>query len=197
MNEDLFVPGSIRYVKRGVLVCCNSGEKIIHYKGRVGLGEAWFDVDGIANIYSFAKIRKLFPTRYMQEANVFEVDAPGGLLTFGMSSNGLYYLDVPEVPAHVICATIDADSDVIPTVAGAEKFFTKRQVKDALRCRRTLAMVGRPSTKDYKAMVRGAKLKNCPVVVEDIANAHALHGTDIGCLVGKTVRRRPDPVLSD
>ena len=78
MNKDLFVPGSIKYVKKGVRICCNSGKKIIHYKGQVDLGEEWFDTDGIANMYFFANIRKWFPTRYDTDHNIFEVDAPEG-----------------------------------------------------------------------------------------------------------------------
>ena len=113
-------------------VCCNNGEKVVHYKGHIGLGEAWFDKDGIANIYSFAKIRKLFTTGYMPDTNVFEVNAPGGLLTFKMSDNGLYYLDVRYVPEHITCAIIAGDGDIIPTVTGTEKVFTKREIKYAL-----------------------------------------------------------------
>ena len=46
-------------------------------------------------------------------------------------------------------------------------------------------------------MVRGNMIRNCPVTVADIKNAHTIFGPDIGAMRGKTVRNSPAPVVSE
>ena len=49
--------------------------------------------------------------------------------------------------------------------------------------------MGCPSLADFKRMVHGNMLKNCPVRLTGIKNTHAIFGTNIGSLLGKTVRK--------
>ena len=46
-------------------------------------------------------------------------------------------------------------------------------------------------------MVRGNMLKNCPISVTNIKNAHTIFGPDIVSLRGKTVRKKTEAVMSD
>jgi hypothetical protein len=58
-------------------------------------------------------------------------------------------------------------------------------------------MIGNPSKGDFKSMVSGNLIKNCPVMTADITNARAIIGPDLASIRGKTVRRTPAPVVAD
>jgi hypothetical protein len=68
------------------------------------------------------------------------------------------------------------------------------QAKEA---RHAQAMIGNPSEKDFKGMVSGNMIKNCPVTTTDITNALAIFGPDLASIRGKTVQRTPAPVVAD
>eukprot|EP00957_Ditylum_brightwellii_P073476 5583480-Ditylum_brightwellii.AAC.1 len=40
-------------------------------------------------------------------------------------------------------------------------------------------------------------MPNCPVTVDDIKNAQAIFGKDVGALKGKTVKTTPVPVVTN
>eukprot|EP00957_Ditylum_brightwellii_P180416 13743225-Ditylum_brightwellii.AAC.1 len=40
-------------------------------------------------------------------------------------------------------------------------------------------------------------MPNCPITTQDIRNAKAIFGKDVGALKGKTVRKTPAPVVTD
>ena len=88
--------------------------------------EAWFDHTGIANIYLFAKIVKLYPTAYNRAENRFDVKTPSGVLVFRQSSSGLYYNDVRKTEILLATITEELASEVVPMVEENESFFTKR-----------------------------------------------------------------------
>jgi len=58
-------------------------------------------------------------------------------------------------------------------------------------------MLGHPSRKDYKSMVFANLIANCPVTPENISHAHKLVGENLAGLRGKTVRRKPEQVVTD
>jgi hypothetical protein len=58
-------------------------------------------------------------------------------------------------------------------------------------------MIGNPSKGDFKGMVSGNLIKNCPVTTTDITNARRFFGPDLASIRGKTVRRTPGPVVAD
>jgi len=58
-------------------------------------------------------------------------------------------------------------------------------------------MVSQPLNSGFKGMVPGKTLLNCPILSEDVKNAHTIYGPNIGCLAGKTTRQRPDPVVGN
>ena len=57
---------------------------------------------------------------------------------------------------------------LIETVKGNKRDLTKKEIRGAKQARRTYAMIGRPSIRDFKGLIRGNLLKNCPVTVSDI-----------------------------
>ena len=58
-------------------------------------------------------------------------------------------------------------------------------------------MVGTPSPNDFKNMVRGNEIKNCPATHEDIFVANEIWGKDVHSLVRKTAHSQPDAVVTD
>jgi hypothetical protein len=58
-------------------------------------------------------------------------------------------------------------------------------------------MIGNPSKKDYKGMVSGNLITNCPITTSNISNTRVMLGPDLGSIKGKTVRRTPAPMVAD
>ena len=46
-------------------------------------------------------------------------------------------------------------------------------------------------------MIKNNLILNCPVTLDDIERASKIYGANIVGLKGKTVRTKPDPVISD
>jgi hypothetical protein len=53
------------------------------------------------------------------------------------------------------------------------------------------------SRKDYKGMVSNNLIANCPISSKDVSNARTIFGPDLASIRGKTVRRAPEPVVTD
>jgi hypothetical protein len=58
-------------------------------------------------------------------------------------------------------------------------------------------MVGCPTVANFKHILRQHIIKNCPVTLQDVDNAEAIFGPDIGTLKGKSTRKPPTPVRDD
>ena len=58
-------------------------------------------------------------------------------------------------------------------------------------------LLGFPSERDFKNMVRPNMIVNCPVIFDDVKNAKLIFGPDITSLKGKLVRRKPAGVVTD
>ncbi len=43
----------------------------------------------------------------------------------------------------------------------------------------------------------GNLINNCPIISSDMSNARAIFGPDLACVQGKTVRKKPAPVVTD
>jgi hypothetical protein len=58
-------------------------------------------------------------------------------------------------------------------------------------------MIGNPSKGDYRGLVSSNIISNCPIAPTNITNAHAIFGSDLASVWGKTVRRTLAPVVAD
>ena len=63
--------------------------------------------------------------------------------------------------------------------------------------RKLYCIIGAPSTKNFKMILRSNKIKNCPVVEKDIDLVEAIFGPDIATSKGKSSRRTPRVILED
>ena len=85
---------------------------------------------------------------------------------------------------------------MVETVSGNEEGFTAREVAGAKKARDALRLLGFPSVNDFKGMVRGNIVRNCPVTEQDIRTWLTIYGPDIASLKGKTVRNASRAVVS-
>jgi hypothetical protein len=58
-------------------------------------------------------------------------------------------------------------------------------------------MLGNPSEKDYQGLVSRNLINNCPFSSSNVSNARAIFGPDLMSVRGKTVRKKPAPVVTD
>jgi hypothetical protein len=147
----------------------------------------WFNEDGIANILSMSLLRKKFPVRYNSIAgDQFIVSKPEKDVILSASRSGFYYHDTTNCPVVLV-----------NTVKQNNEGFTEREYNRAKSARRALGLVGYPSPRGFKNMVRSNMIKNCSVTSTDINNAHKLFGDDVATLRGNTVRNTHGPVMAD
>jgi hypothetical protein len=167
---------------------CNAGTKVVRYVATLrSYGTVWFNEDGIANILSMSLVKKKFPVRYdSASGDQFIVSKPDKDVIFSASSSGLYYHD-----------TTNRAVVLVNTVKQNKEGFTEREFNRANSARRALGLVGYPSPRDFKNMVRSNMIKNCSVTSTDIDNAHKLFGDDIATLRGETVRNTQYPIMAD
>ena len=105
-------------------------------------------------------------------------------MSFSEPDEGLYYYDTNN---HIGLALIN-------TVKHIKASYTDSDYHRALAACQLQIKIGRPSTKDFKNIIMGNLLPNCPVTQQDIDAAEDILGPDIGSLKGKTTRRRPHKV---
>jgi hypothetical protein len=167
---------------------CNAGTKVIkHVATLKNYGTVWFNAEGIANRPSMALVKKKFPVKYdSTKGDHFFVSKPEKDIIFAASASGMYYHD-----------TTNRAVVMVNTVKANREGLTDREFEKAKAARRALGLVGYPSPRDFKNMVRSNMIKNCSVTSNDIDNAHKLFGDDIATLRGKTVRNTPEAVVAD
>ncbi len=93
--------------------------------------------------------------------------------------------------------TVKAGAKFVQTVLGNYEGYTKREVLQAKEARQGQAMLGNPSEKDYQGLVSGNLISNCPISSSDMSNTRAIFGPDLASVRGKTVRKKPAPVVTD
>ena len=62
--------------------------------GLPGYGTVWFDPQPMTNVLSFGNIAKLYPIRYLQESDTFQVQLSNHINIFGCKQvDNLYVLE--------------------------------------------------------------------------------------------------------
>jgi hypothetical protein len=131
------------------------------------------------------------------------VHTPKGEMNFYKDKQGLPYIELkgPTGPKtavklmqsmqqeHVTNTGVEVMH--VQTVHGNYEGHTKRDVLQAKEARHAQAMIGNPSKGDFKGMISGNLIKNCPVMNTNITNARTIFGPDLASVRGKTVQRTP------
>jgi hypothetical protein len=93
---------------------------------------------------------------------------------------------------------LSPDGTAVATVRSNFEGFTKQQIKQAVKARRLMGMIGAPTEREYQGLVRLNLIKDCPITNSDIIHAtNKIFGPDLANIRGKTVRRKPDRVRTD
>ncbi len=201
----------IRMIKEGIKINCNAGAVVTNKKGKFGWLNVWYLPDGIANIFSMHELEKMYRITYGSWEGFYVVHTPRGEVHFHKDEQGLPYIDLMESghkAARMLLQMVEdtkADKDrtvkvranFVQTVCRNYKGYTKQEVLQAKEARRGQAMLGNPSEKDYQGLVSRNLINNCPISLSDVSNARAIFGPDLASVRGKTVRKKPAPVVTD
>jgi len=199
----------IRTVRGGIKINCNAGVVSTNQMGRYGNLKVWYIPDGIANIFSMHELKKKYRITYDSWEGHYVVHTPRGEVKFHKNKQGLPYIELDGAggreAAVLLLQSIQGEHVAkmgigvvhVQTVRGNYEGHTKNDVMQAKEARCVQAMIGNPSEKDFKGMVSGNMIKNCPVTMTDITNALAIFGPDLASIRGKTVRWTPAPVVAD
>ena len=93
---------------------------------------------------------------------------------------------------------MDKDNSVLllNTVSEKREGFTRREYDGAQEARRAMHLLGFLSEWDFENMVRSNIIVICPVTFDDVKTLN-FFGPDITSLKGKSVRRKPDSLVTD
>jgi hypothetical protein len=122
----------------------------------------------------------------------YVVHMPKGVVKFYKDKQGLPYIDLEgpgQEAAIMLLQCVQSkqgnytggwiETAMIQTVQGIYKGYTMNDVLKAKEACRAQGMIGNPSKKDYKGMVSGNLITNCPVTTANINNARAIFGLDL------------------
>ena len=171
----------------------NGGNMRISQKAKVKgyFRDVWFDVRAITNIVALANVQQQYRVTYDSwSGGDFivhrECDGKPDML-FRRHTSGLHYHDPRDQEQFTFISTVEDN----------KKQFTKRQVQQADVAKNLYSKLQFPSWRDFKWIVAAGMVRNSPVTLQDIKNCEAIYGKDVAALKGKTVRKKPKPVVTD
>ena len=185
-NKDLM--DNVRPGPHSIGMTTNAGEIVTNVRGDIGIfGQAWQEDSAATNVLALSKVADKHRVTYDSAIeDAFNIHTPRKIMKFKRSVNDVYVYD-PYNPT----------VNMVQTVAENMEFYTPRQIARAKRAREFLQATGPPTVKDLRTIVRTNIMADCPVTEEDIALAEDIFGPDIGSIKGKTVRKKPLPVVHD
>lgn len=154
-------------------------------------GQVLYHPNSVANIISFAALREKHAITYNPERNQFIVQyAPTHRMVFKCIDRLYRHKALPIWNIHKLLGTTD-NIALVQTVDNIKQMYTTREVKAAELARQLFRRLGRPSSKEFRKMIRKGTLLNCPVTIQDVERADQIYGKELGTLKGRTTRQRP------
>ena len=181
---------NIRKTKNPITVHCNNGSSYTNLEGDLGRMTVYHNPYGIVNVLLLKSTKAKHRVTYNSWDcdGVFKVHTKDGIVEFKPSEKGLHYHNTSEDSSNFECMLVN-------TVRDNFEGHTKHDIAKAKESRRLQGMVGNPTDKEFKGMVREKLItKNCPVTVQDVENANRIFGPDLANLRGKTIRTKPEHV---
>ncbi len=191
---------NIHTSKNKLILATNAGTKANDKKAHVpDYGDVWFDEDAIANIFSFKNMKAKHRITYdSDKEDAFLVHTDNGIIKFEATEQGLYRYKVSQDYLDTLGKSeMKGTSNVMDTVEENKLHFTAREFEQAKLARKLYHNVGTPTVKNFKALLRGNVIANCPVTVQDVSNAEKIFGPSMSSLKGKSTRKKPKPVRVD
>ena len=193
-SEDLFsnekMVKDIHQVQEVLQLHTNGGTIDNNLKAELpNFGKVWYNPQAIANILSFAKMKdrgnRITYDSDLEDA--FVIHTKNGIVKFERTPNNLYAMDPKQYSKYMLLDTVEENA----------LHYTKRQIEKAKQTRALYHALGTPTVNDFKAILRMNAIRNCPITMADVDIAEAIYGKDIGAIKGKTVRKKPTPVVRD
>ena len=152
------------------------------------LGEAYYNGKGMTNIIGLSQMRKKYRVTYdSQKEPAFHIHMKNKLIKFPETEDGLYAIDMDEKANN----TNENEKSMVITTKDIDHLYTKKQKMRALRAKDLHHALGSPSTYDLKAIITQNLIQDNPITIEDVDLATQIFGADIGCLKGKSTRKKP------
>jgi hypothetical protein len=132
-------------------------------------------LQGDANIFSMNELEKRHRITYDSWQGYYVVHTKNGEVRFYKDENGLPCIDLKNLLEDATSLLVQTGSKeaakvLVQTVRQNYEGYTRRMVLEAKEARRAMGMIGNPSKEDFKGMVRGNMVKNCPVTPDAINN---------------------------
>ena len=124
----------------------------------------------MANIFSFAELADQCHITYDNKVdNAFHVEMNGKKVLISRSSEGLYFYKMSNKYKDLIKTKNDGTS-LVTTIKENLEVFSENQVERAKEAKRLYHKVGAPTVENFKYLIKGNMIKNCPVTADDINN---------------------------
>ena len=160
-----------------------------------GYGRFWYHPKGIANILGLSNVSDNYKYWVQYESqdikdSIFPCTKYSKETSFCRAPHGLHWIDTK--------ATKTGDDRVVPinTVEDNKCSYTRRSYLRAKLARKIQRIIGQPSVKTLKQIIGSNLITNYPVNIEDVSAAEKIFVPDKGKLNGKTVRTKPQDVMS-
>ncbi len=189
----------IKTMPGGIKINCNAGAVSTNRMGTYRNLKVWYIPDGIANIFLMHELEKQYCITYDSWEGHYVVHTPKGEVNFCKDKQGLPNIELDGLQSLQQEHVADTGVEVVhvQTVRGNYEGHTKRDVLQAKEARRAQVMIRNPSKGDFKGMVSGNLIKNCPIMTTNNTNARTIFGPDLASIQGKTVQWMPVPVVAD
>ena len=156
----------------------------------------------ISNVLSLNEMtKKYIVTLNFGDKYYFRIHIGDKFLKFPADDEGLYLIK----PDSFYFRKVD-EYNKINIIEGIKNFqnvgenrngFSERQKKRVLATRNIYHMVGAPSLRKLKMMIRQNIIQNFPVAVEEIEILDKIFGPDVSTLKERTTRQSPKVVVDD
>ena len=114
------------------------------------------------------------------------------IVKFEHSSDSLYYYNLPMEYKETVKQENENDDkhQYITTVAENRGNYSTQNFERAKVARKLYHNIGAPTVKNFKSLLKGNMIKNCPVAIRDVDIAEDVWGKDIAYLKNKTTRQQ-------
>jgi len=126
----------------------------------------WNIPKGIANIFSMNELKEKYRITYDSWEGYYVVQhTTSGAVRFYKDKHSLSYIDLYELSEEEAALLVQTGSEeaanaFVQTVQQNYEVYTKQEIREAKEARRVMGMIGNPSERNFKGMVRGNMINN-------------------------------------
>ncbi|KAL7503385.1 hypothetical protein ACHAXN_001183 [Cyclotella atomus] len=149
----------------------NAGSVLMDQAGSLGaISEVWVN-----------KCKHLAFCRAHQDSQVHTKEGP--VMELMSNEAGMPYIDMEKCEERVALCFVQ-------TIRERYEGYTKQEIEAARSAREAQAMMGHPTDREFRNMVRTNMIQNCPITVEAVDHSNKLFGPDLAGVRGRTVREK-------